>query len=415
MPGRRIAMDHRKIAAEFAAVGHPLGVADTYEVVHLTHDDLSRPILAVGDTASGKTELLMGLARSAVAAGSGVILVDGKGDLALARRMAVLTRSVGRRSDLRVVDLVSPENPDRPHLAFDPLAVGSAEDLARMFVDLAFEGSEDVEPWKERSFSLLLPVLKALIWMRYRQGILFDVSRICETLVWEDLEALSVDAELPAEIRLELRGYIESTPMYEKGVRVSQRVLEQHSYVTMPLSRALISFDDEPFATRVVPDAGELRRFMDDSSIVLVLLPCLRRGAALDVEASRALMSSLTTAMGDILLDAGDGASDGPDPFAKGGEFDDVQHLAASEPPGHFLMLDDAGHYAIAGLDELTYYSREIGIGLVIGVADQSDLVRWSGIPADATLARCPTRLTLDPAGHLEVRREGSIRRLMPM
>lgn len=410
-------MDHRKIAAEFAAVGHPLGVADTYEVVHLTHDDLSRPILVVGDTASGKTELLMGLVRSAVAAGSGVILVDGKGDLALARRMAVLTRSVGRRSDLRVVDLVSPEKPDRPHPAFDPLAVGSAEDLARMFVDLAFEGSEDVEPWKERSFSLLLPVLKALIWTRYRQGILFDVSRICETLVWEDLEALSVDAELPAEIRLELRGYIESTPMYEKGARVSQRVLEQHSYVTMPLSRALISFDDEPFATRVVPDAGELRRFMDDCSIVLVLLPCLRRGAALDVEASRALMSSLTTAMTDILLDAGEGegASDGPDPFAKGGEFDDVQHLVASEPPLRFLMLDDAGHYAIAGLEELTYYSGEFGIGLVLGVADQSDLVRWSGVPADATLSRCPTRLTLDPAGHLEVRREGSIRRVMPM
>lgn len=410
-------MDRRRIAAEFTADGHPLGVADTYEVVHLTHDDLSRPILVLGDTASGKTELLMGLARSAVAAGSGMILVDGKGDPALARRMASLTRSVGRRSDLRVVDLVSSEDRERKHPAFDPLAVGSAEDLTAMFVDLAFEGSEDVEPWKERSFSLLLPVLKALIWTRYRQGILFDVSRIRETLVWEDLEALSVDAELPAEIRLELRGYIETTPMYEKGVRVSQRVLEQHSYVTMPLSRALISFDDEPFASRVVPDAGDFRRFMDDRAIVLVLLPCLRRGAPLDVEASRNLMSALTAAMADILLDAGegDGASDGPDPFAKGGEFDDVQHLVASGPPGHFLVLDDAGHYAVAGLEELTYYAGELGMGLVLGVAQQGDLVRWSGLPADATLARCPTRLTLDPSGHLEVRRGNAVSRIKPM
>lgn len=409
-------MDRRRIAEEFRTAGHPLGVTEQFEVMHLSHADLARPILAIGDTASGKGELLLGLVRSALAAGSGVIVVDGKGDPYLARRLAAMSVSLGRRSDLRVVDLLSARDArNTERSAFDPMAVGSAEDLADMFVDLAYEGAgNDMDRWKARSHSLLLPLMRALVWKRDRKGAALDTTRVREAMYWEALEALSVDADLPDRIRVGLRGYIESTPHYRKGERVSQRTLEQHDYATMSLARVLIPVQQDPVAATDVPSPEEFGRYISDRLVTVVLLPSFAKDPSRARECSDALMFSLEAALHAALSEAR--RADGSDPFGKGGEFEDFRSLRQPGPPAQLLILDDAAGYAIAGVEDLAGWAGDLGISLVFGVTEKADLARWSGrgLSAKAILSRCPTQLTLAD-GTLEVCREGALSRTMPI
>lgn len=410
-------MDRRRIADEFRAVGHPLGVTEKFEVLHLTHGDMARPVLAIGDTASGKTELLLALVGSALAAGSGVVIVDGKGDPQLGRRLASVAVSLGRRSDLRVVDLVYPrDGRTSGRSAFDPLAAGSAEDLSGMLVDLAFEGAgSDMDRWRDRSRSLLLPLMQALVWRRDRQGAPLDMNRVRGAMHWDELEALSKAPDLPDAIRAGLRAYIESTPFYVKGEKVGQRTLEQHDYATMSLGRVLIQVgEDDLVAAAEVPSPEEFGRFLSDRLVTVVLLPSFAKDRARALECSDALMFSLETALHAAISKAQ--RADGSDPFGEGGEFGDVRSLRPPGPPAHLLILDDAADYAIAGIGDLAGWAGKLGISLVFGIADKTDLARWSGrgLSAKAVLAHCPTQLTLVD-GTLEVVREGVLSRTMPI
>jgi hypothetical protein len=409
-------MDRRRIAEEFRAAGHPLGVNEKFEVLHLTHDDMARPVLAIGDTASGKTELLLALVGSALAAGSGVTIVDGKGDLQLGRRLASMTMSLGRRSDLRVVDLLSPRGGrTSERSAFDPLASGSAEDLSEMLVELAFEGAGgDMDRWKDQSRSLLLPLMQALVWRRDRQGASLDMNRVREAMYWDELETLSIASDLPEAIRAGLRAYIESTPFYVKGQKAEQRTLEHHGYATMSLGRVLIQVEGDPVAATEVPSPEEFGRSISDRLITVVLLPSFAKDPARALECSDALMFSLEAALHAAISEAP--GADGSDPFGEGGEFDDVRSLQPPGPPAHLLVLDDAADYAIAGIDDLAGWAGKLGISLVFGITDKTDLARWSGrgLSAKAILAHCPTQLTLVD-GTLEVVRGGTLSRTMPI
>jgi hypothetical protein len=409
-------MDRGRIAEEFRTAGHPLGVTEQFEVMHLSHADLARPVLAIGDTASGKGELLLGLVRSALAAGSGVIVVDGKGDPYLARRLAAMSASLGRRSDLRVVDLLSARDArNTERSAFDPMTVGSAEDLVSMYIDLAFEGAgSDMDRWKARSHALLLPLMQALVWKRDREGAALDTTRVREAMYWEALEALSFDADLPDRIRAGLRGYIESTPHYRKGERVSQRTLEQHDYATMSLARVLIPLQHDPVAATEVPSPEEFGRYISDRLVTVVLLPSFAKDPSRARECSDTLMFSLEAALHAAL--AGTHEAGGSDPFGKGGEFDDFQSVRQPGPPAQLLILDDAADYAIAGVEDLARWAGDLGISLVFGITEKADLARWSGrgFSAKAILSHCPTQLTLVD-GTLEVCREGALSRTMPI
>lgn len=410
-------MDRRRIAEEFRALGHPLGVTEKFEVLHLTHGDMARPVLAIGDTASGKTELLLALVGSALAAGSGVVFVDGKGDPHLGRRLASMTVSLGRRSDLRVVDLLSPrDGRTSERSAFDLLAAGSAEDLSGMLVDLAFEGAgTDMDRWKDRARSLLLPLMQALVWRRDRQGAPLDMKRVREAMSWEELEALSNAPDLPDAIREGLRAYIESTPFYAKGERVGRRTLEQHDYATMSLGRVLIQVGkDDLVAAAEVPSPEEFGRRLSDRLVTVVLLPSFAKDPARARERSDALMFSLAAALHAAISEAP--GADGSHPFGEGGEFDDVLGSRTPGPPANLLILDDAADYAITGIEYLAGWAGKLGISLVFGIADRTDLARWSGrgLSAKAILAHCPTQLTLVD-GTLEVVREGALSRTMPI
>lgn len=409
-------MDRRRIAEEFRAVGHPLGVSEQFDVAHLTHADLARPVLAIGDTASGKGEVLLGIVRSAMAAGSGVVIVDGKGDPHLARRLASMSMALGRRSDLRVVNLLSRRDGRTPvHSAFDPLAVGSAEDLAGMLMELAFEGAgSDMDAFKDRSRSLILPLMQALVWRRDRKGAALDMNRVREAMCWDRLEAVSNDPELPDGIRAGLRAYIETTPFYRKGEKVGQRTLEQHDYATMSLGRVMIQVEDDPAAASDVPTAEEFGSYLADRLVTVVLLPSFAKDPARAIECSDALMFSLEAALHAGLSETR--GTDGIDPFGKGGEFDDFQGLKSAGPPERIIILDDAAHYAIAGIPDLARWTGDLGISLVFGVTDKAEPARWSGrgLSAKAILAHCPTQLTLAD-GTLELVQDGVLSRTMPI
>ena len=98
----------------------------------LTKSDITRHLLVLGTTGSGKTEFLLALAANALAMGAGLIYVDAKGATDVFWRIYGLAKRFGREDDVLLLNFITgnrrQDNPtEKVSNTNNIFATGSAE------------------------------------------------------------------------------------------------------------------------------------------------------------------------------------------------------------------------------------------------------------------------------------------------
>lgn len=100
--------------------------------------------------------------------------------------------------------------------------------------------------WRSRAISLLICVVKALIYMRDQKELVLDAEAIREYLIFDNLVKLyKVRRDFPDSIRRDLRAYLTSLPGFQESApKQSDTVMEQHGYLQMQFLSALNRLKD---------------------------------------------------------------------------------------------------------------------------------------------------------------------------
>ena len=149
----------------------PLGVTpfvhlgrteEGWELV-IPFDKLTRHLLILGTTGSGKTTLVRKLLYSVMFMGGGATFVDGKSDTTDTFGIfCQLVEECDRQDDFLVLNLLNP----RQSNTFNPLLRGDADALTEICSNFLPEASGDGQYWQERGITLMRAVLAVLVWLR---------------------------------------------------------------------------------------------------------------------------------------------------------------------------------------------------------------------------------------------------------
>ena len=127
--------------------------------VWFSDSEMRTHMLVMGTTGAGKTEFLLYLSAQAMAQGSGVIFVDGKGDIKTWFRLFSIARRFGMEENLRVLNFGT--NRKMGDIKYDlsntinPFTLGDAGQLAEMMSALMAEAGGDGGMWKGRAESMM--------------------------------------------------------------------------------------------------------------------------------------------------------------------------------------------------------------------------------------------------------------------
>jgi len=113
------------------------GINEKGDRVYVSPKQRSMHTQVIGTTNAGKTEsVILPWAIQDIEQGRGLILIDGKSDESLLKKLTGYIEKVGRMDDFRLVSLASPENSD----SFNPLLGGSPEEITeRVFNSFEIE------------------------------------------------------------------------------------------------------------------------------------------------------------------------------------------------------------------------------------------------------------------------------------
>ena len=150
---------------------------------------------------------------------------------------------------------VSP-NPALPATFSNVFTVGSAEDIARLIIDLTYQGSNlDFSGYphgmyRRRSEAMLRPFMEALVFHRDARNIVLNADVVRAFLSLPNMVSLTEPKDYPAtpeHISTEMRAYFTSIPGYVQGrsaYRQAQTTLDQHCYTTLPFEVALKNIEE---------------------------------------------------------------------------------------------------------------------------------------------------------------------------
>lgn len=237
-------------------LGHQLGTK--HQVWHGL-EDIPQHVAVPGTTGAGKTEALKSLALvNALAQGSGVLYVDGKGQTKLYAEFMALCRKYGREDDVFVLNFLTANGSDSFTLA--PFAKARANMIREILVGQLNEpgGDGNSAMFHGRVVAFLGIIAPILEWLRVERGVpttlervrdlteLANVVRIAQTkhVKFTDSKTGAVQTldlhDLPNEYVQGLRDYLGQTGGFDLDVSIkdqkSTQPAEQHSFVAMQLT-----------------------------------------------------------------------------------------------------------------------------------------------------------------------------------
>jgi len=349
-----------------------------------------------GSCGSGKTEFLLGLTEQAIAAGSGALYVDGKGDLSVFAKVFHMARCHGRLDDLLVVNLIGGRPTTKDPSSYpqsntlNPFATASWDILVQIVVSLMDEVGGDGAMWKGRAVAMFTGLLQALVWLRDQEGLKLDVGVVRDHLGLKAIIGLASGASapgLPEHIRLSVSNYLTSLPGYnpERGERQPQVVLEQHGYLEMQFTKILGPFTDiydHVFAAGLAE--VDMRDAYLNRRIVVVLLPSLEKFGDEVSDLGKLVVASLKAVMSAALG------------YPVTGAFRGVVDRRRPESDAPFLcVLDEVGRYMVEGIGLLAAQARALGFSMVYGVEDLVALRRYNEKEAHSLIANTNTKVLL--------------------
>jgi DNA helicase HerA-like ATPase len=128
-----------------------LGSAGGYQRFYLSRDELIKHTALVGTTGSGKTTTIYNFVQYGMLADQSLLVIDGKGDLMLARKVKTMAREYGRPFYLFSTG-------DSQSLGYNPLATGNPTELTDKIMALTEWTEEHYKLSGQRFLQLLFRV-----------------------------------------------------------------------------------------------------------------------------------------------------------------------------------------------------------------------------------------------------------------
>lgn len=369
------------------------------------NSDLRTHNLILGTTGSGKTELLLGIVFNALVQNSGVVYVDGKGDIALYDNVLRLARLLGREDDLLVLNFITSgrdlagKSTDRLTNTINPYATSSSSMQNELNISLMDDSGGGGDMWKGRAIAFISALSRPLCWLRDRGYLLLDPGAYIgffelpqiEKLVWDkkfigigDEEFSIKDPDFDESLK-PLEVYLGTLPGYtkDKKGKQEQKTLEQHGFITMQLTK---TFGDLTFTYGHIfrHKLGEID-FVDvvlNRRILVVLLPALERSPDSLKSLGKLVVGNLKAMMGSSL-----GSS------LEGFRRQIIEARPTLAPVPFYDILDEYGYYAVIGFAVAPAQARSLGHSLTFAAQDFSSLQKASKEEADATWENTNVRI----------------------
>jgi intracellular multiplication protein IcmO len=177
---------------------------DPYErnkQVFASADDLTRHMLVLGTTGSGKSEFLKGMTFNVLCWASGFFVADAKADNKLPTDLYSQVRMFARDYDFLVLNyLLGGLSPtqitsmrERLSNGVQPATAADADTLVQMTSNIMVKASGDSKTWQDRGLNLFRGIARALVYKRETGQLTLSLETLREYLNLDKIEELYIE------------------------------------------------------------------------------------------------------------------------------------------------------------------------------------------------------------------------------
>lgn len=362
--------------------------------------DHPRHLFVIDDyIATHNTELLMAIAANAISWGSGLIFVDGKGDIKSMGMLYAMARLWGRDADFLLLNFMPPPNKDSlvpgeiMSNTMNPYVTADADDIKQQIVGLMPESGGD-GMWKDRAMTMLEAEVMALVWCRDNGILDLSLASLRKYILLGNLSSF-LDEEkfpgMPEVIKENIKLYLSSLGNYDftkPGDQQEADVAKQHSYLEMQLSGPFAALANQ-YGSIFNTDFGEVDMFdvVLNRRILIVLLPSLQKSSEDTERMGKIVVASLKSMMGATLGNLGRTA----DPTV----LSLLEIRVTTSPSPFIVILDEVGYYTVSGMAVIAAQVRSLGFSMVYAAQDLKAMTRINEKEAQSIIANTNVKIIM--------------------
>lgn len=351
-----------------------------------TPEDARQHMTIPGTTGAGKTSAILSLLASALAQGSGFVLVDGKADRDLFGKVLALARRFGRDDDVRVLNFMVASGLKDSN-TFNAFATGNADAIRELLASqLGDQAQNDANGvFRERAVALIGTIAPVLVWLRDHKGVSLTIEVIRFSIelrwIWKlamqkiyavrdpetgDETEIDVRGEIPEDIVWPLKAYLGELPGYDPSMPLDKQKGDEPSkqhgfaqfYFTATFTQLAVSLG-HIFKC----DTGDIdmRDVVLNRRILVVNLPALENSDATLAALGKLVVASLRGMMAQLL-----GAS-------LEGDYTEADKPGMGPAPFP-VVFDELAYYATSGLDRMLAMGRGLNISFMLGFQEVSGI-----------------------------------------
>ena len=362
--------------------GRPLYMSDT---------NMRQHILVMGTTGAGKTELLLFLSAQAMAQGSGVLFVDGKGDVKTWFRLFAIASRLGVEENLLLLNFGTniEKGVSRYELtnSINPFSVGSAAELSEMMSDLMAAASGDGAMWKGRAEGFMRDLMAALVYIRDEYGVSIGAGMLADYMPLDSLESLLGYGSRVNDPRfryvlpegsqpyIQIVRFLEALPGYTRptagqpGAQQNNQgraeANKQLGFLSMQFTE-ILGLLNNSYRHMMGFDNAEV----DIYDIILnrrslyVMLPSMEKSAGTISNLGKIIVNQIRSSLSKTLGAAG----------VQGSRLEKLESRPTNSETPMCCILDEYGSYAPKGFGEVAAQARSIGFATIFAVQDYASL-----------------------------------------
>jgi hypothetical protein len=335
--------------------------------VWFTDSQMRQHMLVMGTTGAGKTEFLLYLSAQAMAQGSGVIFVDGKGDVKTWFRLYSIASRFGMEENLRVLNFGT--NRKMGDIKYDlsntiqPFTLGDAGQLSEMMSSLMAESGGD-GMWKGRAESMMRALLTALVDLRDLGVVALGPGALSDYMPLDKLGSLETDMRISDLGRSEIKRYLDALPGFRAGGQGKAEADKQHGFLTMQFTEILGLFNNA-YGHIMAFKLGEIDMYdvIVNRRSLYVMLPSMEKSGNSVKNLGKIVVNQIRAALSRTL-----GAG------IKGSRAEKLDARPTNSKTPMLCILDEYGSYAVEGFGEVAAQARSIGFSTVFAVQDWASL-----------------------------------------
>ncbi len=364
-------------------------------------DNDRRHKIVLATTGAGKTFMLRFNIMMSMVQTTGIIGIDGKGDIELPLESISIIRRFMRDEDIRILNFkqgnanVYAENGVPRTNTFNPFATGSSTYIAEVLKALL--SSDDPragkgDMWQKRAEAMCEIISKMATYKRDHGDFKIRPGTIAQMLELRELCRIFVDNDIPEEYKFSLKNYFATLPdfdtnnakSYAAGEEFKGDILKQHGFVVMQLQPALQVLSDlYGFIFDTDTPEIDLKDVVINNRILLVLLPAMEQSEGTLRNTGKIILAALK---GMIAGELGS--------KFQGNVKDILTERACSDPAPFKNFFDECGYYAaIPGIEILPAQGRGLGFAFEFIGQAYTDLEKGGQETADIIWANCNNKM----------------------